>query len=238
MHKINHISERISEREVFAMKKRYLLSALTVVTIAALTACSGTSSAAGQTTAVTPKYESAESADISAAQTTTPQAESVSTAAAETAASGSITEDQARAAALADAGVTEDQVSRIRIKTDRDDGRDIYEVEFYVDQSEYDYDIDMATGAILSKDYDIKNDFFTGDTSGQTSGTISEDEAINIVLQRVSGAQASDVWIKQDRDDGRLVYEGELYYNNTEYEFEMDASTGDILEWSEESRSR
>ena len=129
------------------MKKRYLLSALTVVTIAALTACSGTSSAAGQTTAVTPKYESAESADISAAQTTTPQAESVSTAAAESAASGSITEDQARAAALADAGVTEDQVSRIRIKTDRDDGRDIYEVEFYVDQSEYDYDIDMATGA-------------------------------------------------------------------------------------------
>ena len=45
-------------------------------------------------------------------------------------------------------------------------------------------------------------------------------------LTRVDGAAASDVWMKLDYDDGRAYYEGEIYYNNTEYEFEMNAATG------------
>ena len=36
------------------------------------------------------------------------------------------------------------------------------------------------------------------------------------------------------RDDGRQIYEGEIYYNRMEYEFEIDASTGTIIEWSAE----
>ena len=41
--------------------------------------------------------------------------------------------------------------------------------------------------------------------------------------------------IRLDRDDGREVYEGEVYYDRTEYEFEIDASTGSFLEWSADS---
>ena len=33
--------------------------------------------------------------------------------------------------------------------------RDSYEVEFYANGTEYDYDIDQATGRILSSDFDI-----------------------------------------------------------------------------------
>lgn len=71
--------------------------------------------------------------------------------------------------------------------------------------------------------------------SGSSSGAaISQDEAIQIALQRVSGATAQDVRIELDRDDGRYKYEGEIIYNNTEYDFEIDANSGTILEWSEE----
>ena len=55
------------------------------------------------------------------------------------------------------------------------------------------------------------------------------------MLDRVPGATESDVRIRLDRDDGREVYEGELYYDRTEYEFEIDASTGSVSEWSADS---
>ena len=36
-------------------------------------------------------------------------------------------------------------------------------------------------------------------------------------------------------EDGRTVYEGKFFYNEMEYEFEIDAQTGTILEWDAES---
>ena len=58
---------------------------------------------------------------------------------------------------------------------------------------------------------------------------ISLDEARTLVLARVPGATANDVRIQLDRDDGRQIYEGEIYYNQMEYEFEIDASSGNII---------
>lgn len=146
-------------------------------------------------------------------------------------ASGSqITEAQAKEIALTDAGVSEADVgSFIRITPDWDDGRQVYEVEFYVGTAEYDYDIDVATGTILSRDYDIENDF-----ANTSASVLERDSIIQIVLERVPGASAQNVRIELDEDDGRLKYEGELYYNHVEYEFEVNAETGEILEWSED----
>lgn len=71
--------------------------------------------------------------------------------------------------------------------------------------------------------------------SGSAPGVaLNADEAIQIALNRVPGATAQDVRIELDRDDGRYKYEGEIIYNNIEYDFEIDANTGTILEWSEE----
>lgn len=72
--------------------------------------------------------------------------------------------------------------------------------------------------------------------SPDASGTdISQEEAIKIALKEVKGAKESDIHIHKDRDDGRDVYEGSILYNEMEYEFEIDASDGKILEWDEES---
>ena len=71
--------------------------------------------------------------------------------------------------------------------------------------------------------------------SGSSSGVaVSQDEAVQIALDRVSGATAQDVRIELDRDDGRYKYEGEIIYNNLDYDFAIDANSGTILEWSEE----
>ena len=121
-------------------------------------------------------------------------------------AASAVTEEEAKKIALDDAGVSESNVTRIRTKREYDDGRELYSVEFYVDAEEYDYDIEISSGKIISKDFDIDDDFKAG-SGGQSSQNdiISEDEAVAIVLERISGASADDVWIQLDRDDGKDI---------------------------------
>ena len=67
---------------------------------------------------------------------------------------GLISEEAAWQIALEHAGLTKDQVTRSRVELDRDDGRMEYEVEFHHGTVEYDYEIDAASGSILSFDRD------------------------------------------------------------------------------------
>ena len=72
-------------------------------------------------------------------------------------------------------------------------------------------------------------------SSGSTSNvTLSLEEAQNIALERVPGATPQDMSIELDYDDGWYIYEGDILYNRMEYEFEIDANTGNILKWEEE----
>ena len=146
-----------------------------------------------------------------------------------------ITQDQAKAIALEDAGVQESDAQFIRVQEDYDDGRAVYEIEFYANGTEYDYEIAKDSGAIVKCDYDIEN--YTPQSGAGNSGTIiSLEQAQELALSRVSGATASNIRIHLDHDDGRQIYEGEIYYNWTEYEFEIDASTGNFIEWSVDYR--
>ena len=142
-----------------------------------------------------------------------------------------ISEEEANQIALKDAGVKESDVSGMRIKLETDDGTKEYEVDFYVGDKEYDYDIDASDGTIRSKDTEIEDDFGTD----RTDVKVSKDTAIKKVLAKVKGAQESDVRIHLDEDDGRQIYEGSVIYEEMEYDFEIDASTGKILEWEAES---
>lgn len=148
-----------------------------------------------------------------------------------------LTEEEVKSIAFQDAGVEESQVTKIRVHQEYDDGRDKYEVDFYVDNREYDYDIDSNTGEILSKDSEIEDDFMNQDASGTqpTDGqVISKEKALEIVLARVEGAGEENVRMELEKEDKYWKYEGEILYDQREYEFELNGETGEILEWSEE----
>lgn len=72
--------------------------------------------------------------------------------------------------------------------------------------------------------------------SGGNAGNpaLSLEEARNIALARVDGATEQNISVELDRDDGKCVYEGEIFYNGMEYEFEIDANSGNILKWEED----
>ena len=150
------------------------------------------------------------------------------------AAATAVTEEQARETALSHAGLTADQVTFVRSKLDRDDGRLMYDVEFYTsDYKEYDYEIDAATGEILSYDYDAEGYSYQPNAAPGTA--ITAEQARAIALAEVPGAAESDIYeFETDRDDGRLEYEGKIIYNNTEYEFTIDGYSGAIREWDAE----
>ena len=146
--------------------------------------------------------------------------------------SGTITEDQARQIALDHAELSASQVTFLKSSLDYDDGRQVYDVEFYSsDYTEYDYEIDAATGDILSYDSDAEG--YAPPTANTTA--ITADQARQIALAEVPGATVNDIYeFELDRDDGRLEYEGTIYYNGMEYEFTIDGYSGAIRSWEAE----
>ena len=65
-----------------------------------------------------------------------------------------LTPEQAEAIALEHAGLTAEQVTRLRSERDRERGGLHYDIEFRHDGWEYDYEVDAATGEILSHEKD------------------------------------------------------------------------------------
>ena len=150
--------------------------------------------------------------------------------------STAVTAEQARAIALEHAGVAESDVKFINVEEDYDDGVAVYEVEFYAGNREYDYEIVKATGEILKYDHDAEGYTPPAADNGDNQVKITLEEARQKALAKVSGATEQDIRLALDWDDGRPVYEGEIYYGNMEYEFEIDANTGNFLEWSSDYR--
>lgn len=155
--------------------------------------------------------------------------------------------ETAKVTAIGAAGFTADEVSFLSAELDKRNGIEYYDIDFSANGNEYDYDIDALTGEILSFDHDAE--YYTPDNNktaasnapdnnSTTSSTkeISESEAKKIALAQVPGAAESDIReFEVDYDDGRLEYEGTIYYNHMEYEFEIDGYSGAIRNWDVES---
>lgn len=155
-------------------------------------------------------------------------------------ASNYITAEQAKSAALSHAGVSANDAIFVKAGLDWDDGKVHYEVEFYAGNTEYDYDIDAVSGAVLSydrewDDFSLKGyqntDSSTGTGSTSQSNLITEEKAKEIALAKAP-AGATVVKCKLDRDDGRYVYEIEMRSGYMEYECDINAVTGVIIDWN------
>ena len=156
-----------------------------------------------------------------------------------------ITSEEAKAAAVSHSGVKEEDIPFIHVKLDYDDGRQNYEVEFYTsDNKEYDYEINGTTGEIISWDYDAEkfyqlenNGKGKGNGTGTISTAVTEAQAKAKALETAGLTDSQVTWgkIKLDYDDRHLVYDGKFIFGTMEYEFEVDADTGNIVDWDVES---
>ena len=90
-----------------------------------------------------------------------------------------------------------------------------------------------ATTTTPATTYTLPATTYTPSYSYSTTPKISEATAKQTALARVPGA--SNIYMHLDWDDGRLEYEGSIYYGNWEYEFSIDANTGYITDWDIDS---
>lgn len=148
-------------------------------------------------------------------------------------AASNIGKTKAKSIALKHADLKSSDVTFTKAKLDSDDGKTIYEIEFYKDNQEYDYDIDAKSGQILK--YDYENNEPQKSTS-KSAKNIGKTKAKSIALAH-AGLKSSDVTFtktKLDSDDGVSTYEVEFYKDNQEYDYTIHAKTGIILDYSYE----
>lgn len=174
-----------------------------------------------------------------------------------------ITEEEAKKAALEHAKFTENEVNFTKAYLDYDDGIAEYEISFYKDNVEYDYNIDAVNGSIRS--YDSENEgralpkqsnsadsgsnagadsnAGSGSNSGSSKTTpqgdgshIEESAAIEAALNHAGLTQndVSRLRAQFDFDDGVAVYDVEFWVNAMEYNYEINAVSGEIISYDKE----
>ena len=212
------------------MKRKLILTGAALSLAVAMTGCGGKPVINQQ-----PSSQEKNAVDTQAqTEATVPAADSATTqsSAAATAqtVTGTVDEEMAQKIALEHAGVKATDATITKSKLDYEDGRQVYDIEWYAGGAKYDYEIATDTGEIISSAYEEK-------TMGADSRnvTVREADAKKTALDRVSGATDKNLYEwKLDYDDGRPEYEGKIIYGGMEYEFTIDASTGSVMEWDAE----
>ena len=149
-----------------------------------------------------------------------------------------IGEERAKQIAFNRAGVSASQVKNLKVKLDTDDGRAIYEIEFDANGYEYDVDVDAVNGNVVDFDKDAidDDDDEPKPTPAPAGDYIGAERAKKIAFNRagISASQAEELEVELEREDGRMVYTVEFKAGGYEYEVEIDALTGEILDYDVE----
>lgn len=159
-----------------------------------------------------------------------------------------ITMEQAQEIALKHAKLTSDQVSFIKTDTELENGIEVYNIEFSYENKEYDYKINSSNGEIVEydsdiEDYDItqqqatkENKSVTPNNQNSNNSKITVEKAKEISLKHANLKDNQVVFDKteMDYDNGVQIYDIEFHYNNIEYNYEIDANTGNILSYSQD----
>ena len=135
--------------------------------------------------------------------------------------------------ALENAGVLAEDAYNVKTERDTESGIPIFQVEFETDWGDYSFEIAAASGRIIGADYEVDEEWL-GRLGGSPAGI---EEAKRIVQEKVPGADASEIVLFEEDEDGRGRYEGRLFHDGIQYEFEIDPATGRIFDWNADLRT-
>lgn len=132
--------------------------------------------------------------------------------------------------------------------------KSVYEVEVYYQNREYEYKIDAKEGKIIYTNFSLINENITtgnsdnsntnsnsnidsNNSSNSSSNNISLEEAKNIALQEANLTEDNVQFLKTktEYEDGTLVYEIDFTYEKFEYDYKINAVTGEIISYDKDS---
>ena len=135
-----------------------------------------------------------------------------------------ITEAKAKEIALEDAGLSSDEVMFERIEKGTENGASVYEIEFNTSKVEYDYDIAIADGEIVSESWDLRRPSASG---SQISKADAKKKALSDA--NVKAGDATFTKIENGDEDGVPVYEIEFETASEEFDYDIAKAGGKIL---------
>lgn len=146
--------------------------------------------------------------------------------------------DEAIDIAVTDAKVLRESAKFTETKTDKSETVPHYDIEFVAGSKEYDYEIALSNGKILKRE--AEESAFSANKSDKTEtnkvGYIGVDAAKAAALKKasLSSSQVRFKEAKLDFDGGTAHYDIEFISGSCEYEFEIDAVTGDTVKYQKE----
>ncbi len=137
--------------------------------------------------------------------------------------------EAAKEAAANDAGLNISDISFSKAKKDTEDGISVYEIDFTAADIRYEYEISAYTGEILKKEETYINDLSTINSQAYEIYELESAKSIALADAGVQASNASFTKSKLSRDSGREVYDIEFYTADCEYNYEIDAVSGNII---------
>ncbi len=172
------------------------------------------------------------------------------------AAENTLSLEEAIGVALAHAKVSRDDADFLRTELDKDDKVPHYEIDFYADGKEYDYEVAVNGGKILKSEVDVesvtkkpepvkpdpvkpevtKGGVDRNEPATEGNGFISVDQAKTKALKDAGVKAADAVFEKAEFDGNDLIphYDIEFYANGYEYDYEINAKNYNVIEKSKE----
>ena len=95
----------------------------------------------------------------------------------------------------------------------------------------------MTTGEIVSKSQDAEPAAAAAPQASANTADAGKDAAISAALTHagVKRADTSGLQAKLDSENGRRIYEVEFHVGRTEYSYDVDAASGEIVNWEKET---
>ena len=144
-----------------------------------------------------------------------------------------VTLEEAKVIALKKAGLKESEVTFTKAKLDYDDGKAVYDIDFKTDEEKYDAEVDAKSGDVIEWEVEtIKSAVKVNNVTSKTEITVEKAKKIALDKAGLKESEVTFTKAKLDYDDGKAVYEIEFVKDRTEYEAEVNAVDGTIIEWN------
>ncbi len=140
-----------------------------------------------------------------------------------------VTQKEAEQTAITDSQENVNSIRNLRTKKDTYRKTAIYDVKFNTADRKYDYKIEIATGKILFREYEVDE----RNLQRMRGKTISQKDALNLIYREIPNLPSSNLQLQREHDDDKTEYEGKASFQGVNYEFEIDANAGVISKWKE-----
>ena len=148
--------------------------------------------------------------------------------------------EKAKQIAFNAAGVNANNIYDLEVELDYEYRTMIYEISFNANGREYEYEINAINGSIINGEKELDDDYYPATNNSAKSNTtntnkntstsyISRDRAKQIALGNAGISNVRDLSIEFDREGGKTIYEVSFESGNKDYEYDIDAITGSIL---------